>query len=193
MKKINSSKIHAPINKQTNINSNINNPIKITNYYTPHTSDITSKENPDLYTEFLKLRKEIEENINLELNNINIPKNLTNSLITLLNTYQDEIFNNINKNYNSNKLKEIISIKLENILNFTKNQFKIIDLSRKNAINKLNLGFDKLNELLSKYNTINKNSNPNIKLLQSENFIELINSLSKLIKNLMTNETLLTR
>ncbi len=193
MKKINSSKIHAPINKQTNINSNINNPIKITNYYTPHTSDITSKENPDLYTEFLKLRKEIEENINLELNNINIPKNLTNSLITLLNTYQDEIFNNINKNYNSNKLKEIISVKLENILNFTKNQFKIIDLSRKNAINKLNLGFDKLNELLSKYNTINKNSNPNIKLLQSDNFIELINSLSKLIKNFMTNETLLTR
>ena len=71
MKKINSSKIsnnpkQAPINKPTNINSNINNPIKITNYYTPHTSDITSKENPDLYTEFIKLRKEIEENINLE-------------------------------------------------------------------------------------------------------------------------------
>ena len=199
MKKINSSKIsnnpkQAPIHKSTNINSNINNPIKITNYYTPHTSDITSKENPDLYTEFIKLRKEIEENINLELNNINIPKNLTNSLITLLNTYQEEIFNNINKNNNSNKLKEIISNKLENILNFTKNQFKIIDLSRKNAINKLNLGFDKLNELFSKNNTINKNnSNPNIKLLRSENCIELINSLSKLIKNFMTNETLLTR
>ena len=119
----------SSINKSMNKKDNINNPIKITNYYNTNSSDIILNENPDFYKEFIKLRKEIEDNINLELNNFNIPKNLTNSLITLLNTYQEEIFSNINKNYNQNKLKEIISKKLENILNFTKNQFKIIDLN----------------------------------------------------------------
>ena len=146
----------SSINKSMNKKDNINNPIKITNYYNTNSSDIILNENPDFYKEFIKLRKEIEDNINLELNNFNIPKNLTNSLITLLNTYQEEIFSNINKNYNQNKLKEIISKKLENILNFTKNQFKIIDLSRKNALNKLNIGFEKLNDLINK--NLNKNN-----------------------------------
>ena len=150
----------SSINKSMNKKDNINNPIKITNYYNTNSSDIILNENPDFYKEFIKLRKEIEDNINLELNNFNIPKNLTNSLITLLNTYQEEIFSNINKNYNQNKLKEIISKKLENILNFTKNQFKIIDLSRKNALNKLNIGFEKLNDLINKnFNNNNKDLN----------------------------------
>ena len=150
----------SSINKSMNKKDNINNPIKITNYYNTNSSDIILNDNPDFYKEFIKLRKEIEDNINLELNNFNIPKNLTNSLITLLNTYQEEIFSNINKNYNQNKLKEIISKKLENILNFTKNQFKIIDLSRKNALNKLNIGFEKLNDLINKnFNNNNKDLN----------------------------------
>ena len=156
----------SSINKSMNKKDNINNPIKITNYYNTNSSDIILNENPDFYKEFIKLRKEIEDNINLELNNFNIPKNLTNSLITLLNTYQEEIFSNINKNYNQNKLKEIISKKLENILNFTKNQFKIIDLSRKNALNKLNIGFEKLNDLINK-NLNNNNKDLNL-LYQNE-------------------------
>ena len=156
----------SSINKSMNKKDNINNPIKITNYYNTNSSDIILNENPDFYKEFIKLRKEIEDNINLELNNFNIPKNLTNSLITLLNTYQEEIFSNINKNYNQNKLKEIISKKLENILNFTKNQFKIIDLSRKNALNKLNIGFEKLNDLINK--NLNKNNKDLNLLYQNE-------------------------
>ena len=156
----------SSINKSMNKKDNINNPIKITNYYNTNSSDIILNDNPDFYKEFIKLRKEIEDNINLELNNFNIPKNLTNSLITLLNTYQEEIFSNINKNYNQNKLKEIISKKLENILNFTKNQFKIIDLSRKNALNKLNIGFEKLNDLINK-NLNNNNKDLNL-LYQNE-------------------------
>ena len=156
----------SSINKSMHKKDNINNPIKITNYYNTNSSDIILNENPDFYKEFIKLRKEIEDNINLELNNFNIPKNLTNSLITLLNTYQEEIFSNINKNYNQNKLKEIISKKLENILNFTKNQFKIIDLSRKNALNKLNIGFEKLNDLINK-NLNNNNKDLNL-LYQNE-------------------------
>ena len=197
MKKIRISKNlniqkQIPINKGSKKNKNINNnPIKITNYITPHTSDITSKENPDFYTGFVKLKKEIESNISLELNNIIVPKSLINSIITSMNTYKEEIYNNIYKNINSNKLKEFINNKLDNILNFIKNQFKIIELSRKNAINKLNIGFERLNEFVS--NNYNLNQNPNIKLIQSENFIEIINSLSKLIKNFMTNESLLTK
>ena len=197
MKKIRISKNlniqkQIPINKAAKKNKNINNnPIKITNYITPHTSDITSKENPDFYTGFVKLKKEIESNISLELNNIIVPKSLTNSIITSMNTYKEEIYNNIYKNINSNKLKEFINNKLDNILNFIKNQFKIIEVSRKNAINKLNIGFERLNEFVS--NNYNLNQNPNIKLIQSENFIEIINSLSKLIKNFMTNESLLTK
>ena len=71
MKKIRISKNlniqkQIPINKAAKKNKNINNnPIKITNYITPHTSDITSKENPDFYTGFVKLKKEIESKINL--------------------------------------------------------------------------------------------------------------------------------
>ena len=197
MKKIRISKNlniqkQIPINKAAKKNKNINNnPIKITNYITPHTSDITSKENPDFYTGFVKLKKEIESNISLELNNIIVPKSLINSIITSMNTYKEEIYNNIYKNINSNKLKEFINNKLDNILNFIKNQFKIIEVSRKNAINKLNIGFERLNEFVS--NNYNLNQNPNIKLIQSENFIEIINSLSKLIKNFMTNESLLTK
>ena len=197
MKKIRISKNlniqkQIPINKAAKKNKNINNnPIKITNYITPHTSDITSKENPDFYTGFVKLKKEIESNISLELNNIIVPKSLTNSIITSMNTYKEEIYNNIYKNINSNKLKEFINNKFDNILNFIKNQFKIIEVSRKNAINKLNIGFERLNEFVS--NNYNLNQNPNIKLIQSENFIEIINSLSKLIKNFMTNESLLTK
>ena len=156
----------SSINKSMNKKDNINNPIKITNYYNTNSSDIILNDNPDFYKEFIKLRKEIEDNINLELNNFNIPKNLTNSLITLLNTYQEEIFSNINKNYNQNKLKEIISKKLENILNFTKNQFKIIDLSRKNALNKLNIGFERLNDLINK--SLNKNNKDLNLLYQNE-------------------------
>ena len=197
MKKIRISKNlniqkQIPINKAAKKNKNINNnPIKITNYITPHTSDITSKENPDFYTGFVKLKKEIESNISLELNNIIVPKSLINSIITSMNTYKEEIYNNIYKNINSNKLKEFINNKFDNILNFIKNQFKIIEVSRKNAINKLNIGFERLNEFVS--NNYNLNKNPNIKLIQSENFIEIINSLSKLIKNFMTNESLLTK
>ena len=197
MKKIRISKNlniqkQIPINKGSKKNKNINNnPIKITNYITPHTSDITSKENPDFYTGFVKLKKEIESNISLELNNIIVPKSLINSIITSMNTYKEEIYNNIYKNINSNKLKEFINNKFDNILNFIKNQFKIIEVSRKNAINKLNIGFERLNEFVS--NNYNLNQNPNIKLIQSENFIEIINSLSKLIKNFMTNESLLTK
>ena len=197
MKKIRISKNlniqkQIPINKAAKKNKNINNnPIKITNYITPHTSDITSKENPDFYTGFVKLKKEIESNISLELNNIIVPKSLINSIITSMNTYKEEIYNNIYKNINSNKLKEFINNKFDNILNFIKNQFKIIEVSRKNAINKLNIGFERLNEFVS--NNYNLNQNPNIKLIQSENFIEIINSLSKLIKNFMTNESLLTK
>ena len=43
----------------------------------------------------------------LELNNINVPKSLINSVIALMNTYTKEIFKSIHKNVNSNKLKEI--------------------------------------------------------------------------------------
>ena len=43
----------------------------------------------------------------LELNNINVPKSLINSVIALMNTYKKEIFKSIPKNVNSNKLKEI--------------------------------------------------------------------------------------